>query len=133
MDCLQEELPSQQFNTWIRPLRAETAGASIQLLAPNRFVKEWVHDKFLERISELINEIEPQAGYDVVVDIGGTGLYLEVRATSPGQGTYYLRWKQNGKTCHEKLGRTTDIELDEARRRAKIQRAERTLGKYPRM
>ena len=74
MDCLQEELPSQQFNTWIRPLRAETAGASIQLLAPNRFVKEWVHDKFLERISELINEIEPQAGYDVVVDIGGTAV-----------------------------------------------------------
>lgn len=71
MDCLQEELPSQQFNTWIRPLRAETSGANIHLVAPNRFVKEWVHDKFLERISELINEIEPQAGYDVVVDIGG--------------------------------------------------------------
>ena len=68
------------------------------------------------------------------VDTGGTSLYAEVRATSPGQGTYYLRYKDaNGKTCHEKLGRTTDIELDEARRRAKIQRAEITLGKYPRM
>jgi chromosomal replication initiator protein len=70
IDCLQEELPSQQFNTWIRPLRAEAAGANLHLLAPNRFVKEWVHDKFLERISELVNEMEPQAGYDVVVDIG---------------------------------------------------------------
>ena len=47
-----------------------------------------------------------------LVDIGGTGLYLEVRATSPGQGTYYLRYKDaNGKTCHQKIGRTTDMDL----------------------
>ena len=60
-------------------------------------------------------------------DTGGTGLYVEVRATSPGQGTYYLRWKQNGKTCHEKIGRTTDIDLDEARQRAKTLKAKITL------
>ncbi len=74
VDCLQEELPSQQFNTWIRPLRAQTAGANLHLLAPNRFVKEWVHDKFLDRISELVQEMEPQAGYDVVLDIGDGGM-----------------------------------------------------------
>ena len=36
------------------------------------------------------------------VDKGGTGLYVEVRATSPGQGTYYLRYKDdNGnRSCH---------------------------------
>ena len=66
-------------------------------------------------------------------DTGGTGLYLEVRSTSPGQGTYYLRYKDNcGKTCHQKLGRTTDIDLDEARSRAKKLKAEITLGKDPR-
>jgi len=65
-----------------------------------------------------------------LVDVGGTGLYCEVRATSPGQGTYYLRYKDaDGKTCHQKLGTTTEIELDEARRRAKRLRAEITLGK----
>ena len=68
-----------------------------------------------------------------LVDIGGTGLYCEVRATSPDQGTYYLRYRDtNGKTCHKKLGRTTDIDLDEARRRAKMLKAEITLGKDPR-
>jgi len=68
-----------------------------------------------------------------LVDVGGTGLYCEVRATSPGQGTYYLRYKDaDGKTCHQKLGTTTEIELDEARRRAKRLRAEITLGKDPR-
>jgi len=68
-----------------------------------------------------------------LVDAGGTGLYCEVRATAPGEGTYYLRYKDaNGKTCHQKIGRTTDIDLNEARQRAKKLKAEITLGKDPR-
>jgi chromosomal replication initiator protein len=69
VNCLQEELPSQQFNTWIKPLRAEEEGEEIHLFAPNRFVKEWVDDKFLERISELVQELEPLLSYDVILDI----------------------------------------------------------------
>lgn len=69
IDCLREELPSQQFNTWIKPLRAEANGAELHLLAPNRFVKEWVDDKFLERISELVRELSPEHGYSVAVKI----------------------------------------------------------------
>ena len=62
------------------------------------------------------------------VDKGGTGLYVEVRATSPGEGTFYLRWKQDGKTRHRKLGTTADISLDGARERAKKLKAEIVLG-----
>ena len=66
------------------------------------------------------------------VDRGGTGLYIEVRATSPGQGSYYLRYKDaNGKTCHRKIGRTTEMELDDARRQARKLKAEITLGADP--
>lgn len=67
LGCLQEELPAQQFNTWIRPLtlnisedqptEPEDTSNSIQLLAPNRFVKDWVSDKFLDRIVELFQQI----------------------------------------------------------------------------
>ena len=53
---------------------------------------------------------------------------MEVRATRPGQGTYYMRWKRNGKTCHEKLGRTTDISLEKARARVETLKAEQLLG-----
>jgi integrase len=67
------------------------------------------------------------------VDTGGVGLYVEVRATSPGEGTYYLRFKDStGKTCHTKIGRTTEMDLEEARRRSKKLKAEITLGKDPR-
>ena len=65
---LQDELPSQQFNTWIRPLHAELDSGSLRLIAPNRFVKDWVSDKFLERINELIAESQP--GVDVTLEIG---------------------------------------------------------------
>jgi len=40
------------------------------------------------------------------------GLYIEVRATSPGQGTYYLRYKnESNTTAHQKIGRTSEITL----------------------
>jgi len=52
--CLQDELPSQQFNTWIRPLKVNVEDRVIQLLAPNRFVQDWVRDKYFSRIRELV-------------------------------------------------------------------------------
>ena len=66
-------------------------------------------------------------------DIDLPGLYIEVRATSQGRGTYYLRYKDAaGKTCHQKIGRTTDMSLAEARRGAKTLKAEIQLGADPR-
>lgn len=61
------------------------------------------------------------------------GLYVEVRDTSQGQGTYYLRYKDSiGKTCHQKIGRTTDISLTDARKKTKTLKAEIALGADPR-
>ena len=37
VNCLKSELPSQQFNTWIRPLQAEFSSNELRLYAPNRF------------------------------------------------------------------------------------------------
>jgi chromosomal replication initiator protein len=69
IDLLQDELPSQQFNTWIRPLQACDDNGSLRLLAPNRFIKDWVNDRFLNRIQELVTELSPQP-LDVVLAIG---------------------------------------------------------------
>jgi chromosomal replication initiator protein len=70
IDRLQHELPSQQFNTWIRPLHASTDGRSLTLFAPNRFIKDFVSDKFADRISELVRELEPGTAMDVFLEIG---------------------------------------------------------------
>ncbi len=53
VDYLEDELSSQQFNTWIRPLQLENTDNHIHLLAPNRFIRDWVSDKFMARINEL--------------------------------------------------------------------------------
>ena len=56
VSCLQSELPAQQFNTWIRPLRVEiNAENCFRLIAPNRFVLDWVNDKFKDRIEDIIH------------------------------------------------------------------------------
>ena len=60
------------------------------------------------------------------------GLYIEVRGTSPGQGTFYLRYKDGtGKTCHQRLGTAVDVTLADARKQAKLLKAEIALGANP--
>ncbi len=67
---LQSELPAQQFNTWIRPLRVESSADNVlRLMAPNRFVLDWVNDKFLERIQELINQQSPNTYFQVELGV----------------------------------------------------------------
>ncbi|MFK8041517.1 chromosomal replication initiator protein DnaA [Congregibacter sp.] len=55
---LQDELPAQQFNTWIRPLQATHTEQSLQLLAPNRFICDFVTDKYGELIAQLLREVQ---------------------------------------------------------------------------
>ena len=61
LDTFREELTPQQFNTWIRPLAVEGAGNGYRLLAPNRFVLQWVKERFADRIAELATTIEGHA------------------------------------------------------------------------
>jgi chromosomal replication initiator protein len=71
LDCLQDEFPSQQFNTWIRPLQAEYAENKLVLLAPNRFVLDWILERFLDRIKELVKQFsDPDPVPEVSLEIG---------------------------------------------------------------
>jgi chromosomal replication initiator protein len=56
----EQELSAQQFNTWIKPLRFEAHNGVYRLLAPNRFVQQWVKDRFLHRIESLAMELLAQ-------------------------------------------------------------------------
>jgi integrase len=66
------------------------------------------------------------------VDTGGTGLYVEVRSTSPGQGTFYWRYKDASNTTrHFKLGTTLSCELETVREQVKILHAKMVLNDLP--
>ena len=68
---LQNELSSTEFSMWLRPLKAELTDSTLTLYAPNRFVLDWVRDKYLNSITALFDEF---CGADAPIlrfDIGG--------------------------------------------------------------
>ena len=67
---LESELPMQQFNTWVRPLQAIERDGQLRLLAPNRYVIEWLGENSLSRIRELIQAFAEGAAPDLVLDVG---------------------------------------------------------------
>jgi chromosomal replication initiator protein len=70
---LEHELSEQELNTWIRPLHAqEEEGGTLRLLAPNRFVMDWVRDRFLPRISNLAQELAEDKQRRVLLEVGAT-------------------------------------------------------------
>lgn len=60
LEDLRRTVSDQQFQTWVRPLTAEIRGNFLYLLAPNRFVLEWVRDKFHKLIDETVTRADPQ-------------------------------------------------------------------------
>jgi chromosomal replication initiator protein len=54
---LEKELSPQQYNTWIKPLMAEVHGDAIHIIAPNKFVQQWIKDKFLLKIQSIADEL----------------------------------------------------------------------------
>ena len=68
--ALESELPESQFNTWVRPLQSLEGDGALKLLAPNRFVVDWVNANLLPRIGEwLRNEVQGDAPI-VTVEVG---------------------------------------------------------------
>jgi chromosomal replication initiator protein len=62
--CLKQfkdELSPQQFNTWIRPLQVRSDASTLTLLAPNRFVQNWIRERFLQRIEAAATSYFGQA------------------------------------------------------------------------
>jgi len=70
LDRLEEELSPEHFNTWIRPLHAEEDHATLRLLAPNRFVRDWVNQRFLQRISEILSTLNSDGAPRIHLEIG---------------------------------------------------------------
>ncbi len=67
---LEGELPEQQFNTWVRPLQAIERDGELKLLAPNRYVVEWLAQNSLPRIRELMVAFAEGPAPELVLDVG---------------------------------------------------------------
>jgi chromosomal replication initiator protein len=83
LSVFERELTPQQFATWIRPLAVEPGEGSLRLKAPNRFVLQWVKDRFGSRIAALAREA---AGTAVAIEYAVAEESRPSAATAPSPG-----------------------------------------------
>jgi chromosomal replication initiator protein len=92
MGALEAELPEQQFNTWVRPLQAMEGNGALKLLAPNRFVVEWINANLLPRIGELLRDESTGDAPIVTVEVGSrSSSPLRVAANAAGANAVHVR------------------------------------------
>ncbi len=84
LQSLQDEFPAQQYNTWIRPLQiSPESSEQLVLVAPNRFVRDWVNDKFLSRIRQVVCDVTGDISTEVMLEVANNrGMPLRAR-TAP--------------------------------------------------
>lgn len=90
-DCLSQlenEIPSEHFNTWLRPLQAIEKETEIKLLAPNKFVLDWVKENYLSRIQQLVVDQKQYGSLDLVLEIGTLMKPKETREKSSDIGKH---------------------------------------------
>ncbi len=83
LNRFEQELPAQQFNTWIKGLQIERDGSTeghFKLVAPNRFVMQWVRERYLNQIEALGKEYF-SAPINIALDVAGTGKETAPEAT----------------------------------------------------
>lgn len=105
LETLRHDLPAQAYNTWLRPLRPSvseqrdregTKFLSFLLIAPNRFIQDWVKAKLLSHIDDVFASVTTSQGYDLagpsvvvatagVVNAVGAPESLHNRETPRGQ------------------------------------------------
>ena len=54
LESLKHEVPEVQFNTWVRPLTAVDDHRAFVLRAPNRFIRDFVEEKYSQKISACL-------------------------------------------------------------------------------
>ncbi|MCK0106736.1 chromosomal replication initiator protein DnaA [Marinobacter sp. S0848L] len=70
LEVLRDEFPAQQFNTWLRPLQSDHRDGLLMLFAPNRFVMDWVNEKYLRRIEEVLKDLNGGQAPRVQMKVG---------------------------------------------------------------
>ena len=101
---LENELAEQQFNTWVRPLQAVESEGALKLLAPNRFVVDWVRTKLLSRITALLSELG--------IVVNGVTVEVGPRPAEPSTGTSPLNGTSVAARSGKPAGKAVGVPLN---------------------
>ncbi|EIJ42037.1 chromosomal replication initiator protein DnaA [Beggiatoa alba B18LD] len=72
LKTLERELSGQDFNVWIRPLQALEDTQTLRLLAPNRFVMDYVKQNYAEQINALLMRLRPSGTPQLTLQVGNS-------------------------------------------------------------
>ena len=97
---LEDQIPSQQFNTWIRPLQAIETGNELKLLAPNRFVLDWVREHFLSKIEATVENEPSEQIWIIHLEIGSKPTELQKKIHSHQTTSIKKSGKKNNIPCN---------------------------------
>jgi len=77
---LEAELPREQYSMWIKPLQVSSSdeGGRLTLLAPNKFIVDWVRDKYLSNIKEIMAEVHEGPLPTLDIKVGDSRLSINV-------------------------------------------------------
>ena len=100
LNRLSGDIPQQQFNTWIRPLQADWQETGLVLAAPNRFIRDFVVDKYVAMINSYLLDVAAPASaqVSVVVATGSAVPGAPVTAVLSGRQVQAGATTQNNKT-----------------------------------
>ena len=89
LDRLKNEIPNQQFNTWIRPLHCIHDDGRLRLMAPNAFVLDWVKKHYLDRLKGYLDDVGQNDSTAISLEIGSAPRApgIHTTAASPPRGT----------------------------------------------
>jgi len=74
---LENEISASDFSTWIRPLQAQEADGQLTLLAPNRFVLDWVKEHYFAKLADAIHEFS-NGTLDLIFEIGSRSVTPQI-------------------------------------------------------
>jgi chromosomal replication initiator protein len=80
---LESEMPPQQFNVWIRPLKADDSDSALRIYAPNQFIHDWIASKYLNTIKKVCSEVAPEIGSAIELTVNNSESKAREHVVSP--------------------------------------------------
>jgi len=79
---LEDRLPEQELNTWVRPLQAIENESCLRLLAPNTIVRDWIHQHLLTVLTEAVADVRGGQPLAVIVEVGSMNVSKPLKLMS---------------------------------------------------
>lgn len=116
LEVLRDEFPAQQFNTWLRPLQSDHQDGQLMLFAPNRFVMDWVNEKYLRRIEEVLKDLNGGQAPRVNMKVGSAPRNSEpvTRAEEPAPSATPVQEESGSQVTEEEKGVAVSAGADTA-------------------